>query len=82
MDNYWVDLATVLLDRDQLSLQLDNNQIVVPDQPIQEDLETGQRVIINYTPITNNLIQVHFLRKIFTGGFNPWNHPTPFQQIR
>ncbi len=84
MDNYWVDLATVLLDRDQLSLQLDNNQIVVPDQPIHEDLETGQRVIINYTPITNNLIQVHFLRKIFTGGIQPMesSHPIPADPVK
>ena len=68
MDNYWVDFATVIKTRDQLSFQIDHNpNRVVPDQPIDEVLAAGQRVILNYTPVRDDIIHVNDLRKVFTG---------------
>ncbi len=68
MPNYWVDFATVITIQDQLWFQIDNSHNpVLPDQPIDEKLESGERVILNYTPVGDDLIHINHLRKVTSG---------------
>lgn len=71
IDNFFVDFATVVhLDR-RISFQLDNRRMLIPKEPINYSGNTGQRVILNYTPLRGDTVKVNHVSDIFTGDIQP-----------
>lgn len=71
IDNFFVDFATVVhLDR-RISFQLDNRRMLIPKEPINYSGKTGQRVILNYTPLRSDTVKVNHVSDIFTGDIQP-----------
>ncbi|MDR0334029.1 MAG: NigD-like protein [Dysgonamonadaceae bacterium] len=68
MDDFKVDFATVLNENTQLRFLLDNGQILTPINPEMYSGETGQRVVMNYTPLEDNRIRIRGISNIFTGN--------------
>jgi hypothetical protein len=68
MDDFKVDFATVLNENTQLRFQLDNSRILTPINPEMYNGETGQRVVMNYTPLEDNRIRIRGISNIFTGN--------------
>ncbi|MDD2226241.1 MAG: NigD-like C-terminal domain-containing protein [Dysgonamonadaceae bacterium] len=77
IDNFFVDFATVVnLDR-RISFQLNNRRMLIPKEPINYSGKTGQRVILNYTPLRGDTVKVNHVSDIFTGDIQM---PGFFQQ--
>lgn len=71
IDDFFVDFATVVnLDR-RISFQLDNRRVLIPKEPINYSGNTGQRVILNYTPLREDTVKVNHVSDIFTGDIQP-----------
>lgn len=64
-DNFLVEFATVKMVNSSISFELDNENILEPENPTSLDLVNGNRVILNYTPLENGLITINSVRKIF-----------------
>ncbi|WP_294083824.1 hypothetical protein [Proteiniphilum sp. UBA5384] len=67
MDSYFVDFATVLVENSNFRFRLDNGRVLIPEKVNNFSAEEGQRVIINYVPIEENMIRINYVTAIFTG---------------
>lgn len=68
MENFLIEFATVVRTDAHLSFLLDNNKTLIPERLSNYSGKNGQRVIINYTPLRDNIIKVNNLSEIFTGS--------------
>ena len=81
IDDFKVDFATVLQENSQLRFQFDNGQIFTPINPeVYTSGATGQRVIINYTPLENNQLRIRAVSNIFTGNIRTEGFPELLRQ--
>ncbi len=76
IDNFLVDFATVFVSNRRIFFQLDNQRILIP-KGLNYSGESGQRVILNYTPLRGDTVKVNDVANIFTGGIQT---PGFFQQ--
>jgi hypothetical protein len=67
IDNFLVEFATVIQTADRLTFQLDNFKTLVPIDPRGYSGKDGQRVILNYSPLRGDTIQINSVNDIFTG---------------
>lgn len=67
IDDYFVDFATVVNLDKHITFQLDNRRMLIPKEPINYAGNTGQRVILNYTPLRGDTVKVNHVSDIFTG---------------
>jgi hypothetical protein len=66
IDDFFVTFATTILYDSGYRFALDNGDLVVPEDLKDFDGTTGQRVVINYTPISDNRVKVNNISKVFT----------------
>ena len=76
IDNFLVDFATVFVSNRRIFFQLDNQRILIP-KGLNYSGESGQRVILNYTPLRGDTVKVNDVANIFTGAIQM---PGFFQQ--
>ena len=76
IDNFLVDFATVFVSNRRIFFQLDNQRILIP-KGLNYSGESGQRVILNYTPLRGDTVKVNDVANIFTGAIQL---PDFFQQ--
>ncbi|NLH29589.1 MAG: hypothetical protein GX479_05245 [Bacteroidales bacterium] len=76
IDNFLVDFATVFVSNRRIFFQLDNQRILIP-KGLNYSGESGQRVILNYTPLRSDTVKVNDVANIFTGAIQL---PDFFQQ--
>ena len=93
MPDFKVDFATVLIETgltstslsdhtpSLLRFQFDNGQIFTPINPeAYSGGTTGQRVIINYTPLDNNKLRIRGIANIHTGNIRTEGFPEQLRQ--
>ncbi len=68
MDDYFVEFATLLKEGSSIRFQLDNGQLLTPESNNNIKGEHKQRVILNYTPLDDDLIKVNQVSPIYTGA--------------
>ncbi len=75
LDNFLVEFATVIKKESPVTFQLDNNTVLTPQNKPSIDLEDGKRVIINYSPLENGLININSVWPVFVGTINEEGYP-------
>ena len=65
LDNFFVEFATVINKDSSLKFQLDNDNVLNPQNTPTIELKNGNRVIISYTPLDKGLIKLNSVRPIF-----------------
>ena len=56
--DFLVEFATVVKTVPTIAIELDNGKVLNAENTLEVDLEDGNRVIVNYTPIKNNSIKI------------------------
>lgn len=67
IDDFWVELATVMRPAEQITFQLDNYKTLVPEELKDYSGKDGQRVVLNYTPLRGDTVKINSVNDIFTG---------------
>lgn len=76
LDNFLVEFAIVLKTASStISFKLDNGTILIPEKSTTNELENGNRVLMNYTPLENNTIQINNIRKVFMESYHDKGYP-------
>ena len=75
IDNRLEEFATVVKAGPTISFELDNGTILTPDKSTTLELENGNRVLMNYTPLGNNTIRLNGIRKIFMESYKDKGYP-------
>jgi len=76
LDNFLVEFAIVLKTASStISFKLDNGTILIPEKSTTNELENGNRVLMNYTPLENNTIQINNVRKVFMESYHDKGYP-------
>ncbi len=65
--DFLVEFATIIKTESSVRIKLDNGNVLSPEDPFDFDVENGNRVIINYTPLENSVIKVNRIEQIFLG---------------
>lgn len=66
MDDFYLDFATVEKNTDKTYFVLDNYRTLVPRVEPSKQWSEGQRVGINYTPLSGDTIKVNSVSEIYT----------------
>ena len=75
IDNYWVVFATVEMAESNISFRLDDGKLLKPENATSAELEEGHRVILDYTPLENELIKINGVRRIFVDVIKEEGYP-------
>lgn len=75
LDNFLVEFATVQKTGSTITFKLDNGDILSPNKITAFDLENGNRVLMNYTPLENNTIKINNIRKVFMESYQDKGYP-------
>lgn len=75
IDNYWVVFATVEMAESNISFRLDDGKLLKPENATSAELEEGNRVILDYTPLENELIKINGVRRIFVDVIKEEGYP-------
>lgn len=75
-DDLYFELATVDNSASTLRFRLDNQQLLIPQSRNGYNGQSGQRVILNYTPLRGDTIKVNQVVDIFTGTVKEHAQPT------
>lgn len=77
MDDYLVEFATLFKEGNSYRFQLDNGQTLVPAPESIEKINgnSGQRVLLNYTPLNGDSIKINFIKHIFTATIEHDDNP-------
>ena len=67
MQDIFLEFATVVNTSSRTVFKLDNNRLLVPNDNKDYRVEEGKRVIINYTPLQDDVVIVNQVSSIFTG---------------
>lgn len=73
--DFFVEFATVKLEDSAIRFTLDNGTVLRPNVDTKLDLEDGDRVILNYTPLKDELITINSARKIFVDSIKAEGYP-------
>ena len=75
IDNLLVEFATVLKAGSTVSFKLDNGTNLISEKSTTYELENGNRVLMNYTPLENNNIKINNIRKVFMESYQDKGYP-------
>lgn len=76
IDDYFVELATVNVSASTMTFRLDNGKVLKLESATTTlDVEDGNRVILDYTPLEGDLIKVNRIRKIFMDVIKEQGYP-------
>ncbi|MFA5649651.1 MAG: NigD-like C-terminal domain-containing protein [Proteiniphilum sp.] len=75
MDDYLVEFATLIKEGDVYHFRLDNGQVLIAGKVENMDSDDGQRVILNYVPLTGDSIRVNYASPIFTASIETEGYP-------
>lgn len=67
LDDMYLEFATVVNKDSGIQFRLDNNRFLIPNDSYADNVESGERIIISYTPIKGDTIKVNQVSKIFLG---------------
>lgn len=73
--DFFVEFATVNLESSAIKLTLDDGTVLIPKTTTKLDLEDGDRVILNYTPLEDKFITINGVRKIFLDSIKTEGYP-------
>lgn len=68
MDDFFVEFATVKQYPDKVGFVLDNYRELLPENAFQYSGEDGQRVILNYTPVMEDIVRINSLSDVYTSN--------------
>ncbi|MFA6360756.1 MAG: NigD-like C-terminal domain-containing protein [Dysgonamonadaceae bacterium] len=74
-DDFLVEFAIVKKVGDDVTFRLDNGTILTPEGTTNLEIEDGNRVILNYTPLEKGVIKVNSVRRIFMGSIKKEGYP-------
>lgn len=75
LDNIFLEFATVDKASSLLRFRLDNQRLLIPRSNDGYDGQSGQRVILNYTPLSGDTIKINQVVDIFTGVLEEHEQP-------
>ena len=75
IEDYFVKFATVEVNESNISFRLDNEKVLRPKNSTNVELENGNRVILNYTPLENEFITINQIRRIFLDEIRNEGYP-------
>lgn len=75
IESFLVEFATIIKQDASITFQLDNGAILTPQKSTNLKLENDNRVILNYTPLDNNLITINSVSPIFVGNIKVEGYP-------
>lgn len=73
--DFLVEFATIIKANSSIAIKLDNEEILTPENPSNLNIEEGNRVILNYTPLESNSIRVNSIQQIFLGEIKTKENP-------
>lgn len=77
--NYFVEFATVVKTKSSIMFELDNGYVLTPDKSSNYDLDNGNRVILNYTPLESGSIKINSVQVIFLGTIEAVENPSEIE---
>lgn len=77
--NYFVEFATVVKTKSSIMFELDNGSVLTPDESPNYDLDNGNRVILNYTPLESGSIKINSVQVIFLGTIEAVENPSEIE---
>lgn len=73
--DFLVEFATIIKTGSSITLKLDNGNVLIPDNTSSLEVEDGNRVIVNFTPLENNSIRINSIQQIFLGEIKSKESP-------
>ena len=73
--DFLVEFATIIKTESSVRIRLDNGNVLSPEDPFNFDVNNGDRVIINYTPLQNSVVKVNRIEQIFLGEIKIKENP-------
>lgn len=77
--NYFVEFATVVKTESSIMFELDNGSVLTPDESSNYDLDNGNRVVLNYTPLKSGSIKINSVQAIFLGNIEAVENPSEIE---
>ena len=77
--NYFVEFATVVKTKSSIMFELDNGYVLTPDKSSNYDLDNGNRVILNYTPLESGSIKINSVQVVFLGTIEAVENPSEIE---
>ena len=77
--NYFVEFATVVKTKSSIMFELDNGYVLTPDKSSNYDLDNGNRVILNYTPLESGSIKINSVQVVFLGIIEAVENPSEIE---
>lgn len=74
MDDFWVELATVINAQNHIVFKVDNGQKLIAKPPKKFDADNGQRVLLNFTYLIADTIKINAVSIIHTADVVPISH--------
>lgn len=78
MDDYLVDFATLLTEGADYRFILDNGRVLWPSETVDYKGTEGERVILSYTPLQGDTIEVKAISALFTGKIQDEGYPEKY----
>ena len=78
IDDYLVEFATTINESGSYRFLLDNGKVLIPEKVEDFTESSGQRVILNYTPLEGNNIKINQIIPIFTGAIQNEGYPNQY----
>ena len=75
LDNFFVEFATVIKLESHITFQLDNGAVLTSENTPNLELENENRVILNFTPLENNVIKINSIRPVFSDTIKEEGYP-------
>ncbi len=73
--DFFVEFATVIKTEPSVTIQLDNGKVLSSKNNSNIEVEEGDRVILNYTPLEDGAISINSMRRIFLGNVQEEGYP-------
>ena len=77
--NHFVEFATVVKTKSSIMFELDNGYVLTPDKSSNYDLDNGNRVILNYTPLESGSIKINSVQVVFLGTIEAVENPSEIE---
>lgn len=77
--NFLVEFATIAKTETSTTIILDDSTILTPENDPNLNLENMDRIILNYTPLENGLININSVRPIFQDTIKEEGYPNEIE---
>lgn len=75
LEDYLVEFATVIKQGTNYIFKLDNGTILTPAGSVNFNGDTGDRVILNWIPTNDNIVNINRVSAIYTGNIQNEGYP-------